>query len=201
MKYLMKHLAKKRIPLFSIAPAIGFTKKEEDHPELQNYLRNVLPEINDITRDNGLILGIHSGDGKTKETRRLIGDITEGSVWHKVSPDRQRTFFQFLAESADGSDEKILFDEIFQYLHRMVRQGVESDEKDFVDNCRQSLTEFKKRPSQRPAAACRMFYDFGFLAVRPFRLKLDLLSENFAKRYYEADFQYIKDLAESLGWI
>ena len=201
MEFLVQHLSRKNIPLFSIAPAIGFTKKDEDNLELRTYLQRVLPELNRIARDHGLVLGIHSGDGKSDETRRIIGEATEGNVWYKVSPDRQRIFFQVLADSSEGSNERILFEEMFQSLLKMVQEGASSNKKDFAVNCRESLAELKERHLSRPTADCQMFHDFGFLSVQKFKDPLGSVGADFTKRYYEADFRYIKNLAESLGII
>jgi hypothetical protein len=84
MRYLVRRLERGRLPLFSIAPAIGFDKKDADTGALREILGQVLPDLSRIAADCGLVLGIHSGDGKSRETVRRIGELTRGRVWYKV---------------------------------------------------------------------------------------------------------------------
>ena len=87
MRYLVRCLVRGRIPLFSIAPAIGFDKKDDDTRTVRETLERVLPDLSRVATDCGLVLGIHSGDGKRRETVRRIGELSRGKVWYKVSPE------------------------------------------------------------------------------------------------------------------
>ena len=89
----------------------------------------------------------------------------------------------------------------FLQLLSMVRKGVESGDADFAENCRISLADLEEKALLKPTANCRMFYDFGFLLVRQFKDGFEKLGDDFASRYYNADFEYIKNLASNLGII
>ena len=119
MAFLVGKIMNKNVPLFSIAPAIGFDKKDQDSSRMGRELRKLLPQLNQIAKDHGLILGIHSGDGKGRETRRIIGETTAGNVWYRIAPERQRMFYKLLSDSPDGSDERSLFEELFRRLHAL----------------------------------------------------------------------------------
>ena len=199
MRFLIERIAQRDVPLFSIAPAIGFDKKDQDDPELRRYLQRVLPELHRVACDHGMVLGIHSGDGKGDDTLGLIAEATEGKVWYKVSPDRQRMFFTVLADSPHGSDERRLFEDVFEHLVEMVRQMSESGDSEFAANCRASLAELKEEYNGQPTSDCRMFHDFGFLLVRDYKDQFDALGDDFVRRYVDADINYIENLARQLG--
>jgi hypothetical protein len=59
-------------------------------------------------------MGIHSGDGKSVPTRRILAKATGGNFWYKISPDRQRNFFRSLGLSAPGSEGRQLFQEVYR---------------------------------------------------------------------------------------
>ena len=196
--YLIEQFIERKLPVFSIAPAIGFDKKDADGPLLRQELRKCLPELSRIAADNGIVLGIHSGDGKSAQTLQTIAEATQGNIWYKVSPDRQRSFFRVLSESAPGSFEAELFGRMYDKLLDMTRLGVSSEDPDFADNCRQSLKEIADSSTNEPSTDCKMFHDFGFLLVKDFKEELDALPEAFIKRYYREDFSYIENLAAQL---
>lgn len=197
MKYLVRCLVRGRIPLFSIAPAIGFDKKDDDTRALRETLEHVLPDLSRVATDCGLVLGIHSGDGKSQETLRRIGELTRGRVWYKVSPDRQRLLFRILAESPLESPERNLFEMFHAQLLDMVRAGVRSPDAEYAATCRGCLQELKA--GARPNADTLLFHHLGFLLARSMGPRLEELGEDFARRYRLADLAYVHNLTESLG--
>ena len=201
LEYLLMNLSNKDIPLFSIAPAIGFDKKDQDSPQLRENLRALLSSFDPIVRNYEVVLGIHSGDGKSDETQRIIGAATDGKVWYKVSPDRQRLFFKLLEQATGGSSERLLFEEMFQQLLPLIEKGASSEDPEFGANCRESLKEVNSLSSDNPMAGCKMIYNFGFLVVSHFKDKIDAVSDLFRQQYYEADLQYIRGLAKNLNLI
>ncbi len=190
MAYLADYLASRGVRLFSIAPALGFSKKDEDTEEMGAALRAALPGLHRIARDHGLVLGIHSGDGKSRETLRAIGELTEGKVWYKVSPDRQRLLFRVLEDSPAGSEERSLFEQMSGRLRDLVGKGAVSAS---------AVHAADGSDGSGPSAAGRLFYDFGFLLARDLRPRLAALGEDFFRRYAAADAAYIRTLAECLG--
>ena len=159
----------------------------------------VLPELNRIAKGSGLLLGIHSGDGKTRETRELIAELTGGNLWYKVSPDRQRMFFRLMADSREGTQERELFLLMYDQLLDLARLGASSTDAEYAANCRADLEELEGSKTSPPNADDRLFYDFGFLLVRDLKDRLDGLGEEFRERYFAADLEYIRDLAASVG--
>ena len=173
MSFFVKELSRRKIKLFSIAPAIGFDKKDKDVSNYQHkHLYKLLKSFYEIVEDNGLLLGIHSGDGKGKNTLQLIAEATNSQVWYKVSPDRQRIFFKAMSESPADSYERQLFEKMSLYLLDVVNQGSRSSEE--------------------------VLYDFCFLLAKPFKKELACVSEDFVKYYFALDLAYITDLARNL---
>ncbi len=201
LEYLVGKVVDRSIPLFSIAPAIGFDKKDQDSSELARGLQKLLPQLNQIARDNGLLLGIHSGDGKGRETRKTIGDATDGNVWYRIAPERQRMFFKLLSDSSRGSDERTLFEELFHRLEELVREGLGSKDKVFAANCRLGLKDLEQAQATKVTVDCRIFYDFGFLLVREFKTRFNSLGQEFVQRHRESDLRLIKDSAQDLGLV
>jgi hypothetical protein len=199
MTFLAKRLATGGIPLFSIAPAIGFNKKDEDTDEMRRALQGVLPALNRVALDHGLVLGIHSGDGKSEKTLRAIGELTGGNIWYKVSPDRQRLFLWLLAGTPEGSEERELFKIMYKTLLGRVREGAKSSDAELAANSRLCIEELERSGGTLPSADNRMFHDFGFILAREFKPRLDSLGENFRRLFYSADAKYIRSLAECLG--
>jgi hypothetical protein len=187
------------MPLFSIAPAIGFDKKDQDGKALRESLRATLPALHRLAVDHGLLLGIHSGDGKGRDTLATIGDLTHAQVWYKVSPDRQRLLFNILVGSPPSSPERRLFEDLFQDLLQRVEAGTQSPDAEFALNCRECRTEFARWGSLAPRSDCRMIHDFGFWVVRDYKERLDRLSNEAIERYRAADLDYIRSLVNNLG--
>jgi hypothetical protein len=199
MRYIVRRLVRGRIPLFSIAPAIGFDKKDDDTRTVRETLERVLPDLSRMATDCGLVLGIHSGDGKRRETVQRIGELTRGRVWYKVSPDRQRLLFQVLADSPQGSPERTLFQLLYARLLDMVRAGAGSADAEFAGTCRDCLRGLPADGEAGPGADSLLFHHFGFLLAKDMGPRLEQLGEAFARRYRAADLAYVGGLTGSLG--
>jgi hypothetical protein len=112
--YLASELAARRIPLFSLAPGLGFTKLDVDVQDPRGAFAVRVRELAAIARHFGVVMGIHSGDGKSTVTRRILAREVGGNYWYKISPDRQRTFFRSLALCPERSEGKTLFRDIYR---------------------------------------------------------------------------------------
>jgi len=112
--YLAAELAARRIPVFSLAPGLGFTKLDVDVQDPHGAFAVRVRELAAIARHFGVVMGIHSGDGKSTATRRILAREVGGNYWYKISPDRQRTFFRALALCPERSEGKALFRDIYR---------------------------------------------------------------------------------------
>ncbi|MEW5816656.1 MAG: tagaturonate epimerase family protein [Spirochaetota bacterium] len=201
LAYILKELARAEIKLFSVAPPIGFDKTDVDPSESLDQLYKLLVSLSQVARDYGTILGIHSGDGKSDVILDAIGDATDGNVWYKISPDRQRLFFRLLAESLPGSPERLLFETVFHYLISLLKINRKSDDRDLAANSQVCLEELASRPQLNLTSDCKMMYHFCFLAAKEFKNGLKAVGDDFIVRYRQADFLYIANLAERLALI
>ena len=112
--YLASELAARCIPLFSLAPGLGFTKLDVDVQDPHGAFAIRVRELAAIARHFGVVMGIHSGDGKSTVTRRILAREVGGNYWYKISPDRQRNFFRSLALCPERSAGKALFRDIYR---------------------------------------------------------------------------------------
>lgn len=120
--YLGSELARRKIPLFSLAPGLGFSKLDVDVRDPHGHFATRVRTLAGIARHFGVVMGIHSGDGKSLRTRRILAQATGGNSWYKISPDRQRSFFQALAHCPSGSAGRATFQDVYRAsLARVLR--------------------------------------------------------------------------------
>jgi hypothetical protein len=124
--FLGAELERRGIRCFSLAPGLGFSKLDVDVEDPRGAFAARVRVLAGISRHFGAVMGIHSGDGKSVATRRILARATGGSFWYKISPDRQRSFFTALGSAAPGSDARRLFGEVYRAaLARVVALAVE----------------------------------------------------------------------------
>ncbi len=120
--YLASELRRRSIPLFSLAPGLGFSKLDVDVRDARGAFERRVRVLAGVAAHFGVVMGIHSGDGKSVRTRRLLSRATGGNFWYKISPDRQRNFFAALFRCPRGSEGRRLFDQIYRLtLARVIR--------------------------------------------------------------------------------
>jgi hypothetical protein len=120
--YLCAELARRDIRAFSLAPGLGFSKLDVDVQDPEGAFAARVRVLAGISKHFGAVMGIHSGDGKSVPTRRILAAATGGNFWYKISPDRQRNFFRALGMSAVGSEGRKLFQEVYRSaLTRVIR--------------------------------------------------------------------------------
>ena len=112
--YLCAELARRNIRAFSLAPGLGFSKLDVDVKDPEGAFATRVRILAGISKHFGAVMGIHSGDGKSVPTRRILAKATGGNFWYKISPDRQRNFFRSLGLSAPGSEGRQLFQEVYR---------------------------------------------------------------------------------------
>jgi hypothetical protein len=112
--YLCAELERRGIRAFSVAPGLGFSKLDVDVRDPEGPFAARVRILAGISRRFGAVMGIHSGDGKSVATRRILARATGGQFWYKISPDRQRNFFRALGLSAPGSEGRALFQDVYR---------------------------------------------------------------------------------------
>ncbi len=112
--YLCAELARRGIRAFSLAPGLGFSKLDVDVKDPEGAFATRVRVLAGISKHFGAVMGIHSGDGKSVPTRRILAKATGGNFWYKISPDRQRNFFRSLGLSPAGSEGQRLFQEVYR---------------------------------------------------------------------------------------
>lgn len=110
--YLSMELRRLEAPLFSLAPGLGFSKRDEDVDTGAAFTDRVRV-LAAIAATAGTVLGVHSGDGKGGATRRALRRAAGPRIWYKISPDRQRSFFRALFLGGEGSGERELFAAVY----------------------------------------------------------------------------------------
>jgi hypothetical protein len=112
--YLCAELARRGIQAFSLAPGLGFSKLDVDVKDPEGAFATRVRILAGISTHFGAVMGIHSGDGKSVATRRILAKASGGNFWYKISPDRQRNFFRSLGMGPAGSEERRLFQEVYR---------------------------------------------------------------------------------------
>lgn len=112
--YLCAELARRKIRAFSLAPGLGFSKLDVDVKDPEGAFATRVRILAGISKHFGAVMGIHSGDGKSVPTRRILATATGGNFWYKISPDRQRNFFRSLGTCPAGSPARQLFQEVYR---------------------------------------------------------------------------------------
>ena len=137
--YLCAELQRRDIQAFSLAPGLGFSKLDVDVRDPEGAFATRVRILAGISRHFGAVMGIHSGDGKSVPTRRILARATGGNFWYKISPDRQRNFFRALGLSAPGSAGRALFQEVYRSALARVVGLVGSDSDETARVARQTL--------------------------------------------------------------
>jgi hypothetical protein len=142
--YLCAELLRREIRAFSLAPGLGFSKLDVDVRDPQGPFAERVRILAGISKQFGAVMGIHSGDGKSVPTRRILAQATGGNFWYKISPDRQRSFFQALGLSAPGSEGRRLFQEVYRSALARVIGLVGSGSDETARVARQTLEAVSK---------------------------------------------------------
>jgi len=113
--YLASELTSRGLKPFSLAPGLGFTKKDVDIEGPTEPFEERVRQLASIAHKFGAVLGVHSGDGKSYATRKILARASNRRFWYKVSPDRQRNLFKALSKFPTGSFERALYEDIFDW--------------------------------------------------------------------------------------
>ncbi len=158
--YLCSELAGRGIRAFSLAPGLGFSKLDVDVQDPEGAFATRVRILAGISKHFGAVMGIHSGDGKSVPTRRILARATGGNFWYKISPDRQRNFFRSLGLSPTGSEGRQLFQEVYRSSLSRVAALAGSQAEETARVARQTLEIVTKGEGISRAAAREIL---GFL--------------------------------------
>jgi len=199
--YLASELDIRGLTPFSIAPGLGFTKKDLDiEGPIEPFERRVR-QLASVAHEFGAVLGIHSGDGKSFSTRRILAQATGGNFWYKVSPDRQRNFFKALSKFPAGSFERTLYEDIFDWtLCCALRLALEA-KGETAQAAREAIEEVLAQETST-AHKLRRKFDEGLLRLNMKESLQILLAEMektvrspFSDMMRDPDFRIIHDYA------
>lgn len=104
-----------------VAPNVGFSKRE-DYKGSLDALEKRVKILATIAEYFNAILDFHSGSDKRVEVYRTISKACKGRLKLKMSAIYQLKFFETLAEFPEGSEERNIFEEIWDYTLRYVRK-------------------------------------------------------------------------------
>ncbi|MEM2849187.1 MAG: tagaturonate epimerase family protein [Candidatus Bathyarchaeia archaeon] len=111
-----------------VAPNVGFSKRE-DYKGSLNELERRVEVLSTIAGYFNAILDFHSGSDKSVDVYRAIARACKGRLKLKMSAIYQLKFFETLAEFPEGSEERRIFEEIWDYTLEYVRRRALEDDK------------------------------------------------------------------------
>ncbi|MBS7613684.1 hypothetical protein KEJ48_05525, partial [Candidatus Bathyarchaeota archaeon] len=110
-----------------VAPNVGFSKREDYKGSLDELKRRV-EVLSAVAGYFNAILDFHSGSDKSVEVYRTIAKACKGRLKLKMSAIYQLKFFEVLADFPEGSEERRVFEEIWDYtLEYARRRALEGD--------------------------------------------------------------------------
>jgi len=116
------------MPLDLIAPNVGF-RKREDYEDGLKKLGERVKILSAIASRFSAILDFHSGSDKRLEVYRTISKACGGQLKMKMSGVYQLAFFETLASFPKGTEERRLFEEIWEYTLKYAKEkAFEGDE-------------------------------------------------------------------------
>lgn len=148
--YCLSECRRMGMPVDLVAPNVGFSKREDYKGPLEE-LESRVRVLSAVAGYFGAILDFHSGSDKSVEVYRIISKACKGRLKLKMSAIYQLKFFETLAEFPDESEERRLFEEIWDYtldyVRRRALEGDKTAEKQFKDVVRRmGENGFKKSP-------------------------------------------------------
>lgn len=205
--YCLSECSRMGMPVDLVAPNVGFFKRE-DYPGRLDELEERVRVLSAIAERFDAVLDFHSGSDKRAEVYRAVSRACGGRLKLKMSTIYQLKYFETLAEFPEGSEERRLFEEIWDYtLDYVKRRASEGDEV-----AKRQLEEVLKRMG-KPGFVKKPDDDFfryySFIVVnakkpsgeRIFKERLYRLASKreVRERYRRKVFEVTKMVAEALG--
>jgi hypothetical protein len=155
--FLIEELRRRGVALTHVAPNVGIVKGQ-DYVGADGLVgfEGRIRGLQDIAREQGIMLDFHSGDDLRSEVRRAIGRATRGWNHFKVSPSLQILFAEVLHETYP---ERFQFwwDDTLAYARREAIGGSE-----FAAQC---LRQYQSSPAAGPSPHHAVFHHYGFASV------------------------------------
>jgi len=165
--YLMES-KRMKMPIDLIAPNVGF-KKREDYEGSLEELEERVRILSVIASHFNVILDFHSGSDKRLEVYRTISKACGGQLKLKMSGAYQLVFFETLASSPKGSEERRLFEEIWEYALKYAKEkALEGDQtaKTQVDDVYKRIKEQRAKGIEYIASPKDDFFRYySFIVV------------------------------------
>ncbi len=157
LTFLLRELRRRGIPMTHIAPNVGIVKGQDYEgpgglPGFETRIRG----LQNIAREQGIMLDFHSGDDLRSEVRRAIGRATQGWNHFKVSPSLQIIFAEVLH---DLYPERFQFwwDDTLAYARREAAAG-----SGFAAQC---LRRYESGRDAAPSPRHAVFHHYCFTSV------------------------------------
>jgi len=165
--YLMES-KRMKMPVDLIAPNIGF-KKREDYEGSLEELEERVRILSVIASHFNVILDFHSGSDKRLEVYRTISKACSGQLKLKMSGVYQLLFFETLASFPKGTEERRIFEEIWEYTLKYAKEkALEGDQtaKTQVEDVYKRIEEQKAKGIEYVASPKDDFFRYySFIAV------------------------------------
>ena len=157
LAFLIEELRRRGIPMTHIAPNVGIVKGQDyEGPGGLAGFETRIRGLQNIAREQGIMLDFHSGDDLRSEVRRAIGRATQGWNHFKVSPSLQIIFAEVLH---DLYPERFQFwwDDTLVYARREAAAG-----SDFAAQC---LRQYESGGDMAPSPHYAVFHHYCFASV------------------------------------
>ena len=156
------------MPVDLIAPNVGFRKREDYEGSLEQ-LEERVRVLSAIASHFNAILDFHSGSDKRLEVYRTISKACNGQLKLKMSGVYQLLFFETLASFPKGTEERRLFEEIWEYTLKYAKEkALEADQtaKTLVEDVYKRIEELKAKGIEYVASPNDDFFRYySFIAV------------------------------------
>lgn len=205
--YCLSECARMGMPVDLVAPNVGFFKRE-DYPGRLEELGERVRVLSAVAERFGAVLDFHSGSDKRAEVYRTVSRACGGRLKLKMSTIYQLKYFETLAEFPEGSEERKLFEEIWdftlEYVRKRASEGDKVAERQLADIAkRMAKPGFVKSPDDD------FFRYYSFIVVnakkpggeKVFKERLYRLAskKEVRERYSKKVFEVTRMVAEALG--
>ena len=207
--YCLAECKRMGIAVDLVAPNVGFNKREDYKGPLDTLEKRVRI-LAAVAEYFNAILDFHSGSDKSVEVYRTISKACKGRLKLKMSTIYQLKFFETLAEFPEGSEERNVFEEIWDYtLEYVKKRALEGDK--VAEQQLREVAERMDRPGFIKSPKDDFFRYYSFIVVNAKnpdgkRIFMDRLYELSSRRevygrYFVKVFNVTKTVADALDLI
>ncbi len=207
--YVLSECRRMGMAVDLVAPNVGFSKREDYKGSLDELKRRV-EALSAVAGYFNAILDFHSGSDKSVEVYRTIANACKGKLKLKMSAIYQLKFFEVLAEFPEGSEERRIFEEIWDYTLEYVRRRALEGDKVADQQLREITTRMDKTGfTKKPEDDFFRYYSFIVVNAKDLsgkRIFMDRLyglsrKRDVHEKYAVKVFNTTKTVADALGLI